>query len=63
MCPNIALKRMKEKLSKWDLYIIKNHFVFNVPYHYFKSSKITLNHHMIRITEYFVTVTSCDGKI
>ena len=48
---------MKEKLSKWDLYIIKNNSVLNVAYHYFKSTKITLNHHMIRITEYFVMAT------
>lgn len=49
---------MKGKLSKWDLYIIKNHFVLSVAYHYFKSTKFTLNHHMIRITEYFVMATS-----
>ena len=50
--------KKKKKLSKWDLYIIKNHFVLSVAYHYFKSSKITLNHHMIGITEYFVMATS-----
>ena len=54
----MALKHMKEKLSKLDLYIIKNHFILSVAYHYFKSSKITLNHHMTRITEYFVMATS-----
>lgn len=48
---------MKEKLSKWDLQIIKNKFVLNVAYHYFKSTKITLNHHIIRITDYFVMAT------
>lgn len=58
MCPKHSPETYERELSKWDLYIIKNHFVFNVSYHYFKSSKIILNHHMIRITEYFVTVTS-----
>lgn len=61
MCPKHSpetYEKKKKKLSKWDLYIIKNHFVLSVAYHYFKSSKITLNHHMIRITEYFVTATS-----
>lgn len=60
MCPKHSPEtyEKKKKLSKWDLYIIKNHFVLSVAYHYFKSSKITLNHHMIRITEYFVTATS-----